>query len=208
MIIGTAGFTAMESLLALEDRGLAKRFRGPRHWRHRRCRFPGRRVPRRTRLRRRRLDWLARRVAVADRARRRARYRSRRHRGQSRSRSGERDLGRRHRLRRRRHARADTSVPALRRVPSRRAVSWRVPTWRRRSIPSSLDRWRSSASTRSKPRRQTRTRVWSAIGDSAPRVDFDALVDREVQLEELAAALEVVRNGKTRGRILVNPTPG
>jgi acrylyl-CoA reductase (NADPH) len=55
---------------------------------------------------------------------------------------------------------------------------------------------------------ETRTRVWSAIGDVASLVDFDALTDREVQLEELADALEVVHNGKTRGRILVNPTPG
>jgi hypothetical protein len=55
---------------------------------------------------------------------------------------------------------------------------------------------------------ETRTRVWAAIGDIASRVDFEALSEREVQLEELASALDVVRNGKTRGRILVNPTPG
>jgi acrylyl-CoA reductase (NADPH) len=54
----------------------------------------------------------------------------------------------------------------------------------------------------------TRHRVWTAIGELATRVDFDELTDREVQLEELATALDVVRNGKTRGRILVNPTPG
>jgi acrylyl-CoA reductase (NADPH) len=56
--------------------------------------------------------------------------------------------------------------------------------------------------------KETRTRVWTAIGDVAASVDFDALADREVQLEELVTALDVVRNGKTRGRILVNPTPG
>jgi acrylyl-CoA reductase (NADPH) len=54
----------------------------------------------------------------------------------------------------------------------------------------------------------TRGSVWSAIAALAARVDFEALVDREVQLEELPAALEDIRDGKTRGRILVNPTPG
>jgi D-arabinose 1-dehydrogenase-like Zn-dependent alcohol dehydrogenase len=34
------------------------------------------------------------------------------------------------------------------------------------------------------------------------------LVDRVVTLEELPEALESIRNGETRGRILVNPTPG
>jgi acrylyl-CoA reductase (NADPH) len=56
--------------------------------------------------------------------------------------------------------------------------------------------------------KETRARVWTQIGDVASRIDFDGLADREVQLEALVAALEVVRNGKTRGRILVNPTPG
>jgi acrylyl-CoA reductase (NADPH) len=54
----------------------------------------------------------------------------------------------------------------------------------------------------------TRTRVWSALGAIAPRIDFDALIDREVRLEELTSALRAVLDGKTRGRILVNPTPG
>jgi len=54
----------------------------------------------------------------------------------------------------------------------------------------------------------TRERVWSALGAIAPHVDFDTLIDREVSLEELTAALRDVRDGKTRGRILVNPTPG
>lgn len=54
----------------------------------------------------------------------------------------------------------------------------------------------------------TRARVWAALGVLAPHVDFEPLVDREVRLEELGAALEDVRNGTTRGRILVNPTPG
>jgi putative YhdH/YhfP family quinone oxidoreductase len=54
----------------------------------------------------------------------------------------------------------------------------------------------------------TRERVWSALGVLAPRIDFEAFVDREVRLEDLSAALDDVRNGKTRGRILVNPTPG
>jgi acrylyl-CoA reductase (NADPH) len=55
---------------------------------------------------------------------------------------------------------------------------------------------------------ETRERVWAALGDIAPRIDFEPLADREVQLEDLTAALDDVRNGSTRGRILVNPTPG
>jgi acrylyl-CoA reductase (NADPH) len=55
---------------------------------------------------------------------------------------------------------------------------------------------------------RTRERVWSALGDVASRVDFESLVDREVRLEELPAAFEDVRQGSTRGRILVNPAPG
>lgn len=54
---------------------------------------------------------------------------------------------------------------------------------------------------------ETRTRVWTAIGDIATTVDFESLTDREVQLEALTSALDVVRNGQTRGRILVNPNP-
>jgi acrylyl-CoA reductase (NADPH) len=53
----------------------------------------------------------------------------------------------------------------------------------------------------------TRERVWSALGELAPRIDFEALVDREVGLEELTSALDDVRAGTTRGRIVVNPQP-
>jgi acrylyl-CoA reductase (NADPH) len=53
--------------------------------------------------------------------------------------------------------------------------------------------------------RTTRDRVWTALSDIAARIDFDALVDREVQLEDLAAMFDVVRAGRTRGRILVTP---
>jgi acrylyl-CoA reductase (NADPH) len=54
----------------------------------------------------------------------------------------------------------------------------------------------------------TRARVWSALGAITSRIDFEGLLDREVQLEELTSALHDVSDGKTRGRILVNPTPG
>jgi len=54
----------------------------------------------------------------------------------------------------------------------------------------------------------TRVRVWSALGEIVDTVDFEALVDREVPLEKLTSALDIIRDGKTRGRILVNPTPG
>jgi acrylyl-CoA reductase (NADPH) len=54
----------------------------------------------------------------------------------------------------------------------------------------------------------TRARVWAALAEVARSVDFDRLVDRVVTLEEIPEALESIRNGETRGRILVNPTPG
>jgi acrylyl-CoA reductase (NADPH) len=53
----------------------------------------------------------------------------------------------------------------------------------------------------------TRQRVWAALGETATRVDYQPLVDRTVRLEHLRDALEDIRNAKTRGRILVDPTP-
>lgn len=52
--------------------------------------------------------------------------------------------------------------------------------------------------------RATRTRVWDTLGALAPAIDFEALVDREITLDGLPEALEDVRNGTTRGRILVS----
>ncbi|MGH3732888.1 MAG: acryloyl-CoA reductase [Acidimicrobiales bacterium] len=49
----------------------------------------------------------------------------------------------------------------------------------------------------------TREHVWRALGALAHRVDFSAFVDREISLEGLGDALEDIREGKTRGRILV-----
>lgn len=50
----------------------------------------------------------------------------------------------------------------------------------------------------------TRTRVWDALGDVATMIDFSAFVDREIPLTALNEALEDVRHGATRGRILVS----
>jgi len=49
----------------------------------------------------------------------------------------------------------------------------------------------------------TRQRVWRAIGELAARIDFDAFVDREIGLDGLTQALDDVRAGATRGRIVV-----
>lgn len=57
-------------------------------------------------------------------------------------------------------------------------------------------------------RAEARAQVWRALGEAASRVEFDALADREIGLEELAEALEDIRHGRSRGRILVKPTPG
>jgi hypothetical protein len=50
----------------------------------------------------------------------------------------------------------------------------------------------------------TRQRVWQTLGEVAPRIDFLSLVDRVIGLEGIASALEDVRAGRTRGRILVH----
>jgi putative YhdH/YhfP family quinone oxidoreductase len=49
----------------------------------------------------------------------------------------------------------------------------------------------------------TRQRVWSSLGALVPSLDLGPLVDREVALDELPDALEDVRRGTSRGRILV-----
>jgi acrylyl-CoA reductase (NADPH) len=50
----------------------------------------------------------------------------------------------------------------------------------------------------------TRSRVWTALGEIADLVEFSLLADREVGLSDLVDALEDVRHGATRGRILVS----
>ena len=50
-----------------------------------------------------------------------------------------------------------------------------------------------------------RGEVWAAWGATAPDVDLGALVDRVVSLEGVPDAIEAVRSGTTRGRILVDP---
>jgi acrylyl-CoA reductase (NADPH) len=50
----------------------------------------------------------------------------------------------------------------------------------------------------------TRSRVWTALGEIAAQVDFSTLADREIGLSDLDEALEDVRRGVTRGRILVS----
>jgi acrylyl-CoA reductase (NADPH) len=49
----------------------------------------------------------------------------------------------------------------------------------------------------------TRERVWHALGAIAHLVDFSTFVDREIPLYELGDALEHVRDGAARGRVLV-----
>lgn len=52
--------------------------------------------------------------------------------------------------------------------------------------------------------RVTRQRVWRALGELAPLVDFTTFVDRAIGLVGLPEALDDVRAGTTRGRIVVN----
>jgi putative YhdH/YhfP family quinone oxidoreductase len=50
----------------------------------------------------------------------------------------------------------------------------------------------------------TRDRVWSTLGDIASSVDFTTFVDRVVSLDDLTEGLDTIRTGATRGRILVS----
>jgi putative YhdH/YhfP family quinone oxidoreductase len=50
----------------------------------------------------------------------------------------------------------------------------------------------------------TRKRVWRTLGEIAPQVDFNSFVDRVIGLNGLPQALDDVRAGATRGRVLVN----
>jgi len=52
-----------------------------------------------------------------------------------------------------------------------------------------------------------RSDVWSTLGATVPHVDLEPLTDREIDLEELPSAFDAISNGATRGRILVTPTP-
>jgi acrylyl-CoA reductase (NADPH) len=54
---------------------------------------------------------------------------------------------------------------------------------------------------------ETRKSVWRALGEIAHLVDFSTFVDREISLEGLEGAIEDIRRGRTRGRILVRLAP-
>jgi putative YhdH/YhfP family quinone oxidoreductase len=54
----------------------------------------------------------------------------------------------------------------------------------------------------------TRTEVWAALGAVRHQLNIDSLVYETIGLDEIPNALDIVRNGKTRGRYLVAPTPG
>ena len=51
----------------------------------------------------------------------------------------------------------------------------------------------------------TRKRVWEALGAAADALDFDAFIDHTTTLENLPVALQSVREGTLRGRVLVDP---
>jgi acrylyl-CoA reductase (NADPH) len=50
-----------------------------------------------------------------------------------------------------------------------------------------------------------RRKVWSELALLASSLDLEALVDRTVALDDVESALNVIAKGATRGRILVNP---
>jgi acrylyl-CoA reductase (NADPH) len=50
---------------------------------------------------------------------------------------------------------------------------------------------------------ETRSSVWQALGEIAHLVDFSTFVDREISLDGLEEAIADIRAGTTRGRILV-----
>ncbi len=51
----------------------------------------------------------------------------------------------------------------------------------------------------------TREGVWKALAISAQRIDLGPLIERTIGLDQIAVALRDIRAGNTRGRILVDP---
>lgn len=51
---------------------------------------------------------------------------------------------------------------------------------------------------------ETRVRVWDAIAQLVSALDFDRFVDQEISLDEIAEVLPVVLRGRSRGRYLVD----
>ena len=54
----------------------------------------------------------------------------------------------------------------------------------------------------------TRQRVWAALAQTLSSRTLEPLVDSVVDLAHLAHAIDAIRDGKTRGRILVDPAAG
>ncbi len=54
----------------------------------------------------------------------------------------------------------------------------------------------------------TRARVWRALAETLTSAALEPLVDSVVDLAHLAQAIDAIRDGKTRGRILVDPAAG
>ncbi|HEY7931002.1 MAG TPA: acryloyl-CoA reductase [Acidimicrobiales bacterium] len=50
----------------------------------------------------------------------------------------------------------------------------------------------------------TRTRVWRALGAVAPTINYEELIDHTTSLDTLFEAIESVRAGRHRGRVLVD----
>ncbi len=57
-------------------------------------------------------------------------------------------------------------------------------------------------------RAATRERVWNALAETLSSATLEPLVDSVVNLTHLAHAIDAIRDGKTRGRILVDPAAG
>lgn len=51
----------------------------------------------------------------------------------------------------------------------------------------------------------TRDGVWKALADTAQHIDVEPLIERTIGLDQIAVALRDIRAGNTRGRILVDP---
>ena len=165
MAIGTAGFTAAMSVVALESRGLvAGRRAGARDGRVGRGRLDGDRDPRRPRARGLGGDRQGRRGRAAARSRGGGGPRSRRGRRAEREAARVGALGRRGRLRRRRDAAVHPADAAARRDRGGIRQHRRARASRRPSSRSSCARSRSSGSTR----RTWRSRSAGRSGRASP----------------------------------------
>ncbi len=98
------------------------------------------------------------------------------------------------------------SAPSATEGPWRRAGSPAATTWPRRSTRSSSAASRCSGSTPWRRRSRSGATLWSDMADAFPLDRCEQMVNEEIGLDGLTAALDRVLDAAVRGRVLVQPS--